>query len=851
MTGCSPYDRRPVALFYHNTTSKYNAYFLGRERMKELETELYKSQKNNYNKILDVYPKIDSNYSKTVKDKLDKIIKNSSLPIQWHKVSHWVDDSYLLIGKCRYYDVDWENAITTFRFINSRFDDNDVKHHALIWLMRVYMEQSDWDGARRQGDYLEDEYLDYKNVGRLSLANGHYYIKQKDYKNAYEKLNIGVKYVKPKDYRSKVYYILGQLGQKIGKDKEAYAHYKKCAKMRPEYEMFFYAKLNMYQMKELKGEKDAEKTMRYYKKLLKDIKNKEYQDRIYYEMGAFEQKREKYDEAIVNYKKSAKEAGKNPFTKAFAYLRTAEIYYENKQEYELSSTYYDSCVAILEKDLPEYPKAMRRQKVLKEFVEQLKIVRLEDSLQKLAGMDSASLNKLIDKWIAEDIKKKKEAEKLAAKQKLQSEAEAANAGLQGSGSIPSASGSDKWYFYNPVTIESGKQDFLRKWGTRPNEDNWRRINKEREDVDLAAVNSVATKDSTSKGGKGDMLANMDAERAKYLENIPFDKVKMDSSHARKKRALFRLGRIYDFSLEEYPNAKKSYGRFVDEYPAEEKVPEAMYAIYLICKNKAVDSACEANYKNRLLNEYPKSLYAKLILNPDYLKENKLLGERIKYLYRNAFEMYESEKYLNAQNTIADIMREYPDNEFEDRFVLLRAMIVGRTQSLKNYKDSLYAFVDRYEKTSKLVPYAKSLIRGADQLYKRDSTTLSKNRVVYDLDLNFPHYLCVTINDVELGKNLVEYFKKYNAEYYTDQKLEAKLEDFGENGKMIVVKALPNTIQAMNYYEKQKGKSSPLRAYTNMQPYDFFVISDKNYKTLVEAKNKTSYIEFFKKNYLKK
>ena len=38
------------------------------------------------------------------------------------------------------------------------------------------------------------------------------------------------------------------------------------------------------------------------------------------------------------------------------------------------------------------------------------------------------------------------------------------------------SGGD-WYFYNPVTIALGKNDFKRKWGRRKLEDNWRRRNK--------------------------------------------------------------------------------------------------------------------------------------------------------------------------------------------------------------------------------------------------------------------------------------------------------------------------------------------------------------------------------------
>ncbi len=338
---------------------------------------------------------------------------------------------------------------------------------------------------------------------------------------------------------------------------------------------------------------------------------------------------------------------------------------------------------------------------------------------------------------------------------------------------------------------------------------------------------------------------------KYYDAIPLDPIKLDSSNTRLKKALYNLSRIYDFNLEEYKNARRTYERFINEYPNEEKVPEAMYGIYLICKNKAVDSLCADEYKNKLLNEYPKSLYAKLILNPNYLVENLLLGEKIKYLYRSAFDLYEKDRYLEAQNAVATTMTDYPNNELEDRFVLLRAMIVGQTQSIKNYKDSLQAFVKRYERTSKLVPYAKSLIEGSDKIFKTDSVRLSKNKLVYDLDLNYPHYLCFVVSDKEVVKPMIEKYNAYNTEYYTDQKLKVESFNLDSAHILITVKSFPNDIQVLNYYEKQKGKSAPVKQFPGNESIEIFAITSKNYKILTEAHSYESYLEFFRRNYLKK
>ena len=35
---------------------------------------------------------------------------------------------------------------------------------------------------------------------------------------------------------------------------------------------------------------------------------------------------------------------------------------------------------------------------------------------------------------------------------------------------------NKWYFYNPMAVSQGKEQFQKLWGKRENVDNWRRVN---------------------------------------------------------------------------------------------------------------------------------------------------------------------------------------------------------------------------------------------------------------------------------------------------------------------------------------------------------------------------------------
>ena len=96
---------------FHNTTSKYNAYFIARERIREIESAVRQSQDNNYDQILNVFPPLDSGISLTYKTQIEDAIKKASIGIQNHPNSKWVDDSYFKIYE------DSTNIIETSQYL--------------------------------------------------------------------------------------------------------------------------------------------------------------------------------------------------------------------------------------------------------------------------------------------------------------------------------------------------------------------------------------------------------------------------------------------------------------------------------------------------------------------------------------------------------------------------------------------------------------------------------------------------------------------------------------------------------------------------------------------------------------
>ena len=167
--GCSSNQNNVTSNIYHNTTAHFNGYYYAKEKTLEVENLIVKSLDDDPNQILLLFPKLDTNLAKSYAKDTEEIIKMASLSIQRHPNSRWVDDSYVLVGKARLYDCDFQNAIQTFKYVNTKSNDVDTRHEALVQLLRTFIEQNDFDRAEETFRFLEKEKLSVCSV--LWLVN--------------------------------------------------------------------------------------------------------------------------------------------------------------------------------------------------------------------------------------------------------------------------------------------------------------------------------------------------------------------------------------------------------------------------------------------------------------------------------------------------------------------------------------------------------------------------------------------------------------------------------------------------------------------------------------------------------
>lgn len=114
-------DISKTEMFFQNLTAKYNGYFNAKELLDLSEQSLKEQYRDDFNKILELYEYNSIENPTVAAANLDIAIKKASTVINLHRPSHWVEDSYLLIGQAQYLKQDYVTAEETFKFITKNY----------------------------------------------------------------------------------------------------------------------------------------------------------------------------------------------------------------------------------------------------------------------------------------------------------------------------------------------------------------------------------------------------------------------------------------------------------------------------------------------------------------------------------------------------------------------------------------------------------------------------------------------------------------------------------------------------------------------------------------------------------
>ena len=873
---CAPTKNTPLRRAYHNTTSKYNVYFNGNEAFKSGMENIYSAHDENFALILPMFVYSDKEAALTSYGDMNRVIEKSEKCVRKHSITvkpnqkkgkklsdkqkafmnkyeyvKWIDDAEMLNGKALTVKQDYYAAVEQFTSIVRQYDDQDTKTEAYIWLARCYTEMEKYDQAQ---DFLNTITGDMSKVSKkmmspLNATQGDIMIRQERYTDAIPYLEDAIKTIR-RNKRDKVrmMYILAQLYQLNEESRKASEWYQKVIDKNPDYKYTFNASINKASIYNSETG-NSDQLQRVLNKMLKDEKNTEYLDQIYYALGNIAYNEMRDDDALWYYKQSIATSTVNTNQKSVSYLAVADIYFD-KPDYRKAQLYYDSAMVNLPREYPNYKLIKRKTDNLTDLVRCLETISREDSLQKLAKMSEAERNLIIDQKI-NAVK----AEEEAAKSR---EAEAKNdlAQAQQMSRQNNTAGS-KWYFYNQSSLSLGQTEFSKKWGGRKLEDNWRLSNKTVIDYD----EYDAYGDEVQEEDKKKDLDNKSREY--YLVDIPLTDSAYQVSEAKEEAAYFDLGVIYKDKFADFPLSINAFQDYLKKYPGSEQNVSAlfnMYKVYLLQKDYPNAEAC----KNRIINDYPDTDYAKILNNPDYYKELERADNQLNFMYQATYKFFINGDCDQVTNTYSYVDSAYPESRLIPKFALLSTLCSSKNTDTATFEQALKAFIAKYPKNEEST-YAREVIAALNRkphVYEEKTEEellreqLEAEKLAYDtLDISLfkynasetYYYMVATVNskldDNKIKFNLID----FNDEYFDFLNFDVSNQRLNEDYSIVIVTKFKNAKMAQNYIESVIIAGE---VFDDITPdsYKHYIISKSNYDKLLEDKNIDRYNKFFEQNY---
>ncbi|MBO4665746.1 MAG: tetratricopeptide repeat protein [Paludibacteraceae bacterium] len=728
-SSCSTEKNTAATRSFHQTKVKYNIFFNGNIAFEEGQRAIINAHEDDFSTIIPLYPVSDHKAAEASKSQMDKTIEKCRKCIKLHSIKAkpkpdpkkrkdpkyklWLEQEefnnqmgnvWVRLGEAEFSKGDFLGSVGTFSYVMRHYQtDPDVYARCQLWIARAYAEMGWQYEAEDMINKVEVDALSRRHASLYAAAKADVLLKGKQYHEAIPFVKLAIPDEKRKVHRPRFQYVLAQLYQAEGKNKEAIDSYKRCIKMAPVPAMDFNARINLAI---LQGRSSVKALL----KMAKLSKNKNQLDLIYGAIGNIYLAAGDTAKALENYQLAIEKSTNPGPAKAAVLIQAGDLYYD-RRDYVPAQPCYQEAVTIIDAQNEDYDRLQKRSAVLDELIVAYSTVQLQDSLQRLAKMTPEEQRAVVDKIIEDLIK----AEEEAAEKELIAQREAENEGLQsvdtrnmlGGGGGAAAD----WYFYNPQLMRSGKQAFIKQWGNRQLEDNWRRKSK-------TVVANFDTPTEEEMTDVPDSLANdsvpavapveTDTHKPEYyLQQIPKTEADIALSDSLIADALYDLIYIYQDKVGDQALADETFAEFERRFPNDRRLVDLYYMKYLqaLKNNNAAD---EAKYRNIIVSRWPDSDQARIVSQPDYFERLQHMAQEQDSVYEATYNAYRKSEFATVKANKRYAEENYPFSPLMPRFLFLNAVATARTDGQEAFIVELKDMVARYPE-SELGAMAKDML----------------------------------------------------------------------------------------------------------------------------------------------
>jgi hypothetical protein len=665
---CSTRKDRAVNRAYHQTTTKFNVLFNGEEAIAAgIEAETASHQPNFWEQLpvepfplVDLFtlsPKENANFSRG-EEKAVIAVQKHSMQFGNEQRNQQIDEAYMLLGKARYYNGRYLQALDAFDYILDQLPNASSANNAQLWKAKVFIQLL----QEQRAITIFEELLNKPELtlaqsadASAYLAKAHLALNQPQ--RATQPLYNAAAFTKDNATRARYFYLQGQLYDKLQYRDSAAVAYQRVIDLnrRIPRTYWIHAKLNQLNTSQL----DEETVQKQYSKLTKNEENKRYLDKIHFSHALYSLSSDDTLSAKELINASLRTNTKDQILKGLAFETMGNVFFE-ENEFVLSGAYLDSTLQVLPPKTRKYRKIKRKRDKLNYIIDYETTRQTADSLLALIDKTPEEQTAIFEAY----IKALKTADSLQVAQQERQQQFASNSSFFDS----------DFYFYNRSARTRGESEFYRIWGNIKKTDNWR----------YSSLQSVAfTPDESVPEEEVEEEEEPLEPRyivETYTSQIPPIEAR-DSLIQVRNAAYFDAGLAYKEQFAANPQAKDRLQTLL-LLDTKYNLP-SLYHLYQIELETGGDQA--ETYKNRIITEYPDSQYAVILQNPEAMEEAL---SRFEERYVALVDLFKAQAFEEVIDECFTAILSLQDENLRSRFALLRAHAIGRLDGMGAYQTAL-------------------------------------------------------------------------------------------------------------------------------------------------------------------
>ncbi|SHF06876.1 protein involved in gliding motility SprE [Chryseobacterium takakiae] len=611
-------------------------------------------------------------------------------------------DAYMILAQARIYRGKSLDALDALNYVFTHMKDDKRIPLARIYQGLAYDQIKNYHKAHETFAKLKSEKISKEYEKLLSIYYSESLLDAGKKQEAVKELDDAFELNSNRKLKSRIAYLRGQVLESLNQNEKARESFMAAYKYANDFE--FEVKSQIEIAKTFNGNGDYSGARKYLEDISKKGTYGSRKNEFYYALGLMANKAGKKEEAQEYFRKSLREKVSDGQVRGLAYYEIGKGYLD-KNDYIGAGAYYDSALAVMTYE-PSKILLADQSVYIKKISKNYYLIKKNDSILNLAKMSPEQKTDFFTKYIAK-IKAKEEKEELEKRRAERSKG--FDTGDYNSTSIFANSSntfedfgvaSKGFYFGNTGTVSKGTQTFKQTWGERALIDNWR----------------FSKKMATIEDMKNDALGTTAApnprrfEPAFYIEQIPTDMAKLDQLKKDRDTASLGLGVMYQNYFTNTPLATKTLYDLVDVKPEEKVMLQALYEIFAMNYEKNPQAAERA--RQILLRDYPYTSYAEFARNPKNSTFVKSSAD-VEGQYKQAYALYESEKFAESKDLIDKTIQEYPKDALIPKLYLLNAFNSGKSSGKEVMILQLEQIALNYgktpegEKAKEMLTYLKS------------------------------------------------------------------------------------------------------------------------------------------------